>query len=188
MPTLDNDFNIIDEGSVSFMPTATRYGLIGGAALIVLTLLSYIVFIPAGGSMMWAGGMLPFIAYIAMIVMAIRFHRDQELGGYATLGRCIGLGTLTLMIALLLNSIFNYVYTTFIDPEVMNQALDATRGIYESLGMDEDEVDELMEEAKANQPGAMVTMGMTLFFGAITGLVFSAIIGLIMRKNPPQMA
>lgn len=188
MPTLDNDFNIIDEGSVSFTSTATRYGLIGGAGLIVLTLLSYLVFIPAGGTMMWIGGLLSFLVYIVIIVMAIRQHRDEELGGYITLGRAIGLGTLTLIVALLLNSVFNYVYTTFIDPEVMNQALDATRGIYESLGMDEDQVDELMEEAKENQPSGLVTMGMTVFFGAITGLIFSAIIGLIMRKNPPQMA
>lgn len=188
MPTLDNDFNIIDESSVSFTPTATRYGLIGGAVLILITLLSYIVLIPAGGTLLGLGSILPFIAYVAMIVMAIRQHRDNELGGYITLNRCIGVGTLVMIVAILLNSVFNYVYTTFIDPTIIDQTLEATRGMYEMMGLDEDEIDEAIEQAKENQPGAVVTIGLGMFFGAITGLVFSAIIGLIMRKNPPQMA
>ncbi len=188
MPTLDDNFNTIDEQSVSFTPTAMRYGLIGGGIMILLTLLSYLVFLPAGGSMLMLSGFLPFIACAVIIVLVIRDHRDNELGGYITLGRCIGAGVLAVLIAVLISSIFNYVYTTIIDPTIIDQTLEASRGLYETMGLDEDQIDEAIEQAKENQFNPLVSMAIGLFFWVIYGLIASTIIGLIMRKNPPQMA
>lgn len=187
MPTLDNDqFNIIDEKSVSFTNTAVRYGLIGGAALIVYSLLSFLVFLPAGGTLLMLSGFLSFAIYVALVAMAIKHHRDEELGGFITLGRCVGLGTLATMIAVALNTIFSYIYMNYIDPTVLDQIMDASMAMLESY-MDEDQLEEIKEQSKAQQGSLMGGLIQPIFFSVFTGLIISAITGLIMRKNPPSM-
>lgn len=188
MPTLDNDYNdTIFENDVPFVSTAGRYGLIGGAALILYSLLSYLVLIPAGGAMMMLSGVLSFAIYIIMIALVIKHHRDEELDGYITLGRCIGVGTLTVMIAIVISSLFNYVYMNYIDPSLMDVMADAAMGFYEDI-LDEDQLDEMREQMKENQSGLFGAILSPLFLGVFVGLIFSTGVGLVMRKNPPHFA
>lgn len=188
MPTLDNDqLNIIDEKSVPFTNTAMRYGLIGGGALIVFSLLSFLVFIPAGGTVLMLSGFLSFGIYIAIVAMAIKFHRDEELGGYVTLGRCVGLGTLAIIIATAISTLFSFIYMNYIDPTVMERIIDASMGMFESM-LDEDQLEEIKQQSIEQQSGLMGGLIQPVFFSVFTGLIISAITGLIMRKNPPQMA
>ncbi|MEM1121688.1 MAG: DUF4199 domain-containing protein, partial [Bacteroidota bacterium] len=87
MAILDENTDIIDQSEVSFMPTALRYGLIGGGIITVLTLLSGVL----GLNTSTAGGIASFVLslgiYIWIVYAAIKHHRDEELGGFITMGR-----------------------------------------------------------------------------------------------------
>ncbi|MEM9990325.1 MAG: DUF4199 domain-containing protein [Bacteroidota bacterium] len=186
MPTLDNHLpNLPNEGSIPFIQTGLRYGLIGGAALIVYNLLSFLVFIPTGGTLLLISGVLSLAIYIGTAALVIKYHRDDELQGYITLGRCVGLGTITIIIATIISSIFAYVYMNYIDPSIVDEMLEVSMSMFESL-LDEDEYKQAIDSAKEQQEGLLGGLVQPIFFSVFTGLVLSTIVGLIMRRNPPQ--
>jgi len=188
MTTLDNPGNTIDPKQVSMRPTAMRYGLIGGLILIAFGLVVNVSGLnQPGSSMSWVTGLISVAIFAAVLVIAVKYHRDQELGGYITFGRSFGLSMLTVLIMAVLGAIFTYVYMAFIDPSMADQMLEMTREQYESMGMSEEQIEQSLSMAKTfMQPHWAALMGIlgNLFFGAIVGLIISA----VMKKNPPEFA
>ncbi len=178
-----------NEKSVSFMPTALTYGVLGGLAIVVFNLVNYITLFSTssiGGAV--AAFALTLAVWFGMVALAIRKHRDKDLGGYITMGKALGLGIVTVMIASLLSGIFGYIYMTMIDPELLAKQTASMSWMYEIMGMDEDQIDEITGtvEDMQQQPSLITALGGALMGGAFTGLIVSAITGAIMRKNPPE--
>lgn len=182
--------SVVNEKSVSFFPTALTYGLLGGLALIALNTVNYITLFSTssiGGAA--ASFVLSLVIWFGMVALAIRKHRDQDLGGYITMGTALGLGMVTILIASLISGIFGYIYMSFIDPEVLAKQTESISWMYEMIGFDEDQIEETMEavEDMQQQPSLLTTLGGALVGGAFTGLIVSAITGAIMKKNPPEV-
>ncbi|NJL76433.1 MAG: DUF4199 domain-containing protein [Saprospiraceae bacterium] len=150
MTTLDQPASFPDPKAVSVFPTALRYGVLLGIIVIIYTFINYQTLFAIsniGGTI--SAFLLQIIIWFGIVTLAIRKHRDKDLGGYISMGRCIGLGVLMIVIATLMNSIFNYFYIAFINPDIVVQMAEKMTWLYEMIpNMDEDLIEATIEAAK----------------------------------------
>jgi len=189
MTTLDEKqtYNI-NPASVSPWPTAIRYGVIGGLIFCVYTLVGNLTGMTTGklgATVSILSSLLVVAIGIGIIVVSVKHHRDKELGGYITLGRVVLVGTVVVFLTVLISNIFNYIYMNFIDPNYVMDTLVA----FEEMMSDwipEDQMDETLAGMKESmEPAKMFTTG--LLFPTLLGAFVSAIIGLIMKVEPPRV-
>jgi len=177
---LDN----IDELNVknaSPFPTALRYGLIGGLIGVALGIIWYLADM---NMMLGMGiGLLSFIIYIIMIVLAIRAHRDKDLGGYISLGRCVGVGVIVITVTALMGLLWNVMLYQLIDPDIAEKMAEKTAEMMEGFDVPEDQIDEARENIKESS-GLGKQIKNTLWV-PVFGAVVSLIAGLIMKKSRP---
>ena len=186
MTTLDQPTNYPDPTEVSFIPTGVRYGLIGGLILIIYGFLGNTLGFgrPSAGLVaLTLFGLSFFIIYIGLLYFTIRKHRDDDLGGYITLGRAVMVGVTAAIVAGVLSTLYNYVYITMIDPAMITEVMEETQVMFEELGLPEDQIDEQMAamEDRMN-PTQQLTSG--LLTSAGFGAIVSLIIGAIVKKSP----
>ncbi len=187
MATLDDDYGYIDPSTVSPWSTALRYGGIAAAVLIIIGLLMYLTgmidYEAAGsGSGNWMANILNWAVWIGGIVMAIKFHRDSELGGFISFGRGFYTGFLTSLVMGVIGAIWTYVFFTFVAPETLDLM---TQGAMDN-----------MSEEEAEAAGDMMGMFMSPVFFSIVmvigalimGSIFSLIAAAIMKKDHPAAA
>jgi len=185
---IDDNREYINESAVSMWPTVVRFGVIGGVASLLYKYINYTtMFSTSSLGGMIAAFLLNLAIFGGLIYLAIRQHRDQELGGFITMGRCLAVGIMTVVIASVLGGIFDYVYVNFIDPDVTAKLSENMVWFYEMMGMDEDTIEDTLEAVAENQvqPNLLMSVGGAAFGGALTGLILSAILGAVMRKDQP---
>ena len=186
MTTLDNPNTYPDPSEVPPWPTAIRYGLIGGLIFIVYGLIGNLTGLgrPTAGLVAVAVfGLLVFVLYIGLLYFAIRKHRDEDLGGYITIGRSVMVGVVVAILAGIISSVFNYLYMTLIEPDMAATIVEEMREMFESLGMDEDMIEEqLADVASRMNPAKQLIQG--LIGSGVMGAIFSLIIGAILKKTP----
>ncbi len=188
MTTLDQPHQI-DENSVSPQPVIQRYALIGGLAMIVYFLVSQLTGLsnPNGGAL---NGIINFLLstaiYLGIAVLAVRHHRDQDLGGFITFGRAFRVGFLTLIFAVLIGVAFNLLYTTVIDPNFYDNLLNAVIEQWEEQGLNEEQIDAALQFTKPMMSPLWGT-ALGLGFGAIFSAVIALITGAIFKRTHPQV-
>jgi hypothetical protein len=187
MNSLHNDASLQDPKKVTIFPTALLYGVLGGIVIIVYTFLNYETFFAIsnlGGAI--SGFFIQASIWFGMVILAIRKHR-KDLGGYISMGRCLGLGIVIVIIATILYVVFSYIYSTVINPEIEKQLIEKMSWFFEMVGMDEDQIETAIQTAPdvelSNLP---YTLFASIFSGGILGLIVSAITGAVMRKNRPD--
>lgn len=191
MNPLDEQMNYTDQSAVPVQPTAMRYGLIWGLVAIVFGLLMHVLgFSDPSTTSTGMSVVMTLISTaitIAFIVLAIKHHRDQELGGYMTFGRGFKTGFMTTLIYAVIATIWMVIFFNFINPDMFD-AINATMvEQWEDAGMSDEEIEQAQSMAGMfTGPTAMTVMTFlgTLFWGAIISLIASA----VMKKDPPQMA
>jgi hypothetical protein len=163
--------------------TSLRYGAYLGGALIVFSLLMYLL----DFNMMSLGGVA--LMYTSMLllggvfaVMAGRYQRDQLDGGYITFGKAFLIGLATVFIGMFISGIWNYILVTVIDPDYVAALKDQ---FVEAWGesMPPDALEEALKGFdKAGELGSALQSSLMggAIFGAITGLISGA----ITKKQP----
>lgn len=182
--------NQVDPSEVSFFSTALRYGLIAGLVGIVVSMIAMSTgLMDFSKGFVWPMviGVISFAILIVITVMGVRHHRDKELGGYANFGRMFLVAGLIVLIAGVLGTIFNYAYFNFIDPDYLANASDGVMEMYENMGMSDDQVETAMEQFEKQMEGQSNPVK-GLLGNVIASGIIGAIIGLIMKKNPPVNA
>jgi uncharacterized membrane protein YeaQ/YmgE (transglycosylase-associated protein family) len=181
----ENFTNPVDPDEVGVGQTAIRYGIIGGLISIALSIASIAMgWNQPGNSMAMLVGILAFIILIGVLTFAIKTHRDDDLGGYITLGRAVKVGVLTAIIMGLLGAVFNVVHQTLIDPGYMDTMMEASRTQLEDSGMDDDQIDAALSMTSMFT-SPIVTAIFGLISSAVIGAIISLIAGAIMKKENP---
>ena len=189
METLDNDINVIDPSTVSSRPAGIKWGLIWGGISVVLALVAYIAGFSDPSSQSLGTYLLGFfgiILSVIMIVMAIRQHRDEELGGYIRGGRCVSVGLWAGLVYGVVYGIWTIIFTTFIAPDFYDGVNSMLINEYEEAGMADDFIDKMLGWVKMTQGpvGAFIS---SLLGGTLFGMIISAIAALFMKKKSPGM-
>lgn len=190
MSTFDHQIN--DTPKPPYRNTAITYGALTGLVSIVIGLLSYL----AGfsdpskqqGAMGWINMLISYGVMIGGLVLAVRKHRDQELGGYITFGRAFGVGFLTMLVLGLISAVWTYVFFNFIATDMLELIKQSSIDrMVEKQGMSVDQA-----EAAMNNPVTKSMMNPAAFTGfafvgiLFIGAIFALIVAAIMRKSPPE--
>lgn len=186
MSIIDNPLTPANPNDVPFMQTALRYGLIGGAISVVVSLVSQLLGWADGSNtgMAILVGIIGVAVYIIAQVMGVRQHRDVELGGYISFGRAFLVCLVIAMIMAVIGAVFNYVYLNFIDPEAMNRAMEVIREQYEEMGMSDEAIEDALQMIDMTT-SPLVQLGGGILGGAIMGSITGLIIGASMKNEPP---
>lgn len=192
-PLTTND-SFIDPSSISPWPTIMRYGLIGGLALIIYSLVGILTGWSSPANMMGAilFTLILIIGYAVLMVIAVKNHRNENLGGNITVGRAFMVAFFSASLAALILAVFNTIYMGIIDPEYMMRLADDLIAFYEGFGMSEDQVEQAIIDAGADKPQTFLSAGKNqasgYIFGAIIGAIIAIVIAAIMKKDEPQIA
>ncbi len=176
---LDN-FN--DVPNVSPFPTALRMGMIGGGLCIVFGLVSYLIGIDSTVSKVMQ--YLNYVVWIAFVVMAIKQHRDKDLGGFISYGRALGVGMLTALIMAIMSVIWTVLLYKVIDPNFAEKTMEIVMQQWEEKGISDDQIEDMMPMVSRFMSVGPIS-GIILFTISLIGFVTSLISGAVLKKNRP---
>jgi membrane protease YdiL (CAAX protease family) len=191
MTTLDDSSNIPVISEVPVRPTAMKYGGIGGLITVVMGLIFYVTEMtdPAnqGSTGNTIAQILNYAVLIGAIVMAIKYHKENELGGYLTIGRSIGMGTLTGVIMGVIGAIWTVLFFTVIDPGMLETIREVAYEQAIQNGAPEDQMDQM--EGMMNFFTSPTFFAIFMILGGVLiGLVTGLITGAVLKKDPPPFA
>ncbi len=189
MTSLDEPMAYVDPQDISPRSTAMRYGMIWGLLGILIGLVSYLMgwSDPSGGST--AGSMISMLLSLGLsvtiLVLAIKYHRDNELGGYITFGRGFKTGMLTAFFYAIIATVWAVIFFNFIATDMIEMMEAAMYEQWENQGLTEEQIETaagiaLFFASKKFMIGA--AFGGTLIMGAILSLIISA----VLKKEQPQ--
>ncbi len=186
MDTLDDNRDLIDQADVPYRSLAIRYGVIAAMVFIAITLLIDTLGLVdyANGTGSWISSTLQGAATLAILYYAIKQHRDEDLGGYISFGRCVAIGALIGLIAGLLIAAFAFVYYGYIRPDIMTDQLAFQREKMLEQGMDEAAVEQAMGMTESFMSPAFIAAS-SILSSVFFYTLFSLIVGAIMKKKSP---
>ncbi len=183
------DYQPIENPKTSIMPVSIRYGLILGLVGIAFSLLSHVLGmteISATNTMVSiVSSLISFGITIAIIVMAIKFYRDNQNQGFLSIGQGLGIGALMGLVSGLMTAIYMYIFFTYIDSGMIDAIIAQTEADMEAQGQSDEDIENAM---------SVVSMFMTpLFFAGsalisspIMGGIFGLIAGLFLKHEAPK--
>lgn len=187
MNTLDEGQFTPDPNKVSVIQTGAKYGIIMGLAGIITQLIMHLLGTdnpdsdPTLGSLL---GLISFAITITIIVVAVRYHRDHELGGFISFGRgmkvCFWLG----IVSSIITAIWTWLYQNLIAPE----SLDLLRSEVEKVKaqVDDGEVPELMLTVM-EWTYASVTNPLSIMFWSLLSILFIGLFVSLFTKREPMV-
>ncbi len=187
MSTLDNSPHEPYE-QVSFFQTALKYGLIGAATSIIFSLVSNLLGLSDQSNPSTAlsilMSILSVVIYLAMQISAVKYHRDKESNGYISFGRAFLVCIVVAMIIAIINSIWSYIYMSYIDPEMLDRIIEMTIEQSEEKGMSEQDIEMSVSIIEMmSSPFAQLLMGVV--FGALVGGIGGLITSAVLKKEAP---
>lgn len=194
MPILDDDAAIINPMTVSPRPTGVRYGVIIGIIGLILSALGYIT----GWSDMTGRNttslgyvllLLTFAAMIYFLFVAIKEHKENELGGYLNLRRAVGVGVWAGLINGLISAFWMIIYTNFIDKDFYSNVREVAAEQYAAQGMGDDQIEAALDMvAGFGMFSPSFYVGSSIIGGIVVAAIISLIIGAILRRPYPEDA
>ncbi|MCB2207593.1 MAG: DUF4199 domain-containing protein [Bacteroidetes bacterium] len=163
------------ENQKSVIKPSLSYGLYLGIALILFSLIMYLLDIDRESPIM-------YISYLVMaggLFWAMISFRDKINGGFVSYGKAFGTGFWTGLFAAIIGAIFTYIYVTMIDPGMIEEILfDAEEEILNSgREMSDQEIEQglnFTEKLVANPVALTIwSFVMNTFFATILSLIIA---------------
>jgi len=186
---METNFNTLpDPQSVSYRMRAIQAGLIIAVISIFVGLITYLsgyseVLMKSTG-LRWVNNLLSLGYTSYFIYAACLQHRNEDLGGYISLGRCLGLGTVSGLTTGLVLGVWTVLFMNVIAPEFMDQILKVTMDQMAEKGLGEDEIERQMTFVKPFFSPISFFL-MSLIFSVFTGFIVSLVVGLVVKRDRP---
>jgi hypothetical protein len=131
------------------------------------------------------GGYINFailaIVIIAFPILGMSSYKNIN-GGFMSWGQGVKIGVGIVIIGTLISIIYQYVFSTFIEPEFYAQVEEVTRtGLFDA-GMTEEQI-EMQIEMQSKFQGTLVGGAVGLLFFAFIGFVVSAITAAVKKHT-----
>jgi hypothetical protein len=174
----------MDNQKSAFMPSLIS-GLLLGIVLIVYSLILYITELNEN---VWLAS-ISYVLTAVVLFFAITNFRDKDQNGFLSYGKGVSVGTLTGLFASFLLAIFTYVYVTYIDPSIIEQAIvKAEESILERTpDISDEDLERGLEIVEMVTSPAMMAV-MSIFWYTIVSLVFSLIISIFAKREDTNIA
>jgi len=176
----------IDENTVPWLPTAIRYGLYGGLFSIIYSLLAnmFDFAVPTSIGLLALQFLVLIGITVTILILALRQHREKELGGLMSFKRGFLVGFIALFVGGIISTLFQLLYFNVIDPEFASEAMDKMEELFEKFNMPEDQMEQQLADAEENFTNAGI-LKQGFISGPIFSAVMAAIFGAIMKKKDP---
>jgi len=157
---------------------AMNYGAVLGIALIIISLLFYMM----GESTSKIQQYIGFVVIILGIFVGTKNYRDAVLGGYMSYGGCLGMGTLIAFFSAIIVTFYSYIFFTFIDASLIDVIMDQVEGDMIDSGRSEDEIELAMEYTRKFMTPFWMTV-ISLMSYTFWGFVFSLITSIFLKNE-----
>jgi hypothetical protein len=175
---------IMEENKLTIKSTILTYGLILGGISVAFNLMLY--FLDMHYQQNAAAGYVGIALMIGVLMYAfIVFKKHNE--GYLSLSEVLKIGLGISLIAGLVGVLYAFVLTEFLDPDMMNKALDLQfeKMRVENPEMSQEQLDMSREMAdKFSSP--LLRSAFQLIGALFIGFIISLIGGLIVKKSRPE--
>lgn len=167
--------------SFNLFQFSLKQGLYLGLMLVIFTIIQY-----AGGLYRYPSfAYLAFVILIGALVWSYQLFKKEN-GGYMTYSQGLTSGTLLSVTGGLIASVFNIIYTNFIDPGIMKAIQNQARRTYEEMGRFSDQEIEMMMGfvERFMHPAIILLIG--IFSYVLVGFICSLIVAAFMKKSNPN--
>ncbi len=162
-----------------------NYGVLLGIITVIYGVFLYATNIYLDPSITY--GIISYLIVIVIVTLAIRAFKTEN-GGFITLSEALKVGIGVAVIGGIIAAIWNFVLTTYIEPDFINNVLETTQEkmIETQPEMSEAQIDAAMGiTSKLTSPP--IAFALSLIGNLFFGLIISLIAGLIMKnKNPME--
>ncbi len=167
----------MEEQSNSITPMAMSYGLYMGVALI----LNSVVFYVLGSPFAPASGYISYAIIIGGIAWSMRTYKENSSDAGVTYGRALGLGTMQSLFASLILGFFTFVLFKLVDTTLIDKFFAFFEEQLLRSGVSDNQADTMMTMYRK------VTTPLTYSFGQVfsvtlMGFLFSLILAIFFKK------
>lgn len=159
---------------------ALKWGAITGVALMLFSTGLYLTSATPNQFI----GLLLYVIFAVGLVLSMReFKRENT--NYLSYGEGLGLGLQTGAVAALISTMYSVLYTSVIDPTMMERVINEMRDKLEDQGnLSDDQIEQSLSIMQAMQgPGIQFITG--ILWLVFIGFVFSLVIAAVLRRNKP---
>jgi hypothetical protein len=162
----------------SLLNNSLKYGLLTGVAMVLLSLLLYVLDVTMSGWIQYAS----LVILLAGLIVGTIAFRDKCSGGFLSYGRSLGSGVLISVFAGLLMAIYSYLFFSFFDPgELVKLTQIAEEKMFEK-GLTDEQVEQAMSMTKMFMTPVFISIS-SLFSMALWGTIFSLLASIFIKKN-----
>lgn len=126
---------------------------------------------------------LSYLPFLGGLVMAVKTHRDEELGGYISFGRAFSTGFRFSSLLSIFMGLFMLVYFKWLNPEVLEQGLTEAENQMLDQGKSSSEIDTAMGLARSWGP-YFAALGISIMY-TLSGAVASLVFAYIFKREKP---
>lgn len=176
---VENDNGTPDPAHVKPFKTGLILGLIGFVASSLNEVL--VNLIGSAGAIL---SVLNVVIFVLAMVLAVRRHRDVELGGFISVGRAIGTAMIAAGVMIIATNVMFVVKASSDEyKQTMEQQFEKQAAQMEANGSTDEEIEQVMKYSKMfTQPKAVVIF-MTVV-GGILSVIVALIIAYSMKRIP----
>ncbi|MEI7727069.1 MAG: DUF4199 domain-containing protein [Bacteroidota bacterium] len=174
----------MEEKPRSVISNGIFYGLITGAAIVVFSLIMFLMDLYLNKAVNWIG----YIFLIAGMIFGTLEFRKKYANGFLTYGKafssCFWIG----LFAGILASLYLFVFIQFIHPGFINELLDQARAnmLASHPNMTDEQVEQALSiSAKFMSPVMMVVWGLAAY--AAISAIFGLILAIFLKKEDPSL-
>lgn len=168
------------------MSTTLKWGLITGMVYIIYSLATSMMGVVESANKMlqYGMGLVILVASFFTIYLGVKEARDQDLGGYLTLGQGFLTGFKIAAIAGIISAIFTLIYTNFIDPNLTDRLMATIEEQWDKAGMPEESRD-MARKWTGYFMNPIAFSIISLLSGLFWGLIKGVVAGAMLKKEAP---
>ncbi|MBN2616610.1 MAG: DUF4199 domain-containing protein [Bacteroidales bacterium] len=156
------------ENKSTFTP-ALQFGLLTGLGMIVYSLIMYLL----GVNYKSTWNLLNYLIILVGIFWGMVSIRDRYLDNVMPYGKAFGVGFWIVLFAVLLSSIYSFIFLKYIDPSVLENAMSEAQDKILAANPN-------ISDADLDKAMSMARKFATPAFSAITGFVWNVIVGTVL--------
>jgi hypothetical protein len=126
---------------------------------------------------------LSYLPFLGGLVMSVKNHRDEELGGYISFGRAFSTGFRFSSLLSIFMGLFMLIYFKWLNPEVLEQGLIEAENQMLDQGKSSSEIDTAMGMARSWGP-YFAALGISIMY-TLSGAVASLVFAYIFKREKP---
>ena len=175
--------------NVNFLSIVLKNGLLLGLASVAFNVVLYVTDLLYTDSTLM--GILTWLVATAIsvvfIIMAIEQYKKAN-EGFLSIGEAIKVGVVVAVIAGVIGAIYQVIYTTIIDPDYYEKVVEVTMKKMSGItsNFTEEQMEEFQDKMYASKPSIASSLSLSIVFSAIGGLIISAIVGAVKKKERPM--